>query len=451
LGLNKDDNYLGLGIADALINRLSSIREVIVLPTSSVIKYDGIEQDAVAAGRELGVESLIDGRIQRSDNRIRVTAQLVNICDGTIVWGNKFDEKFTDIFTVEDRVSEQVADALTLRLSGEERRLLTRRYTEDIEAYQLYLKGRYHWNKRSAEGLKEAIDYFKQAIALDASYALAYAGLADCYGLLSNYDVTSPQSTMLNAKAAALRALEIDYTLAEAHVSLGLVHKDYDWDFEEADREFKLAIDLNPGYSTAYHWYAENLVALGRVDEAIEAVSRAKELEPLSPMIGCQVGWVLYHARRYDEAIEQFQKMLEMDSGFWVARLFLGMAYEQIGLYEEALLELDRARELSGGHMETLAFMGHIYAVLGKRGAALKVLEQLKRRSKQKYVSPFTMALIHIGLGNKERALDLLEEACENRDTILIYFLRFPHLDNLRSEQRFINILQRMGLKQQSD
>ncbi|MGH9847774.1 MAG: winged helix-turn-helix domain-containing tetratricopeptide repeat protein, partial [Blastocatellia bacterium] len=395
LGGEGGDEYLGLGIADAIITRLSNLRQIVVRPTSSVRRYASAAQDPLVAGRELRVEAVLEGNIQRAGNRIRATVQLVSVRDEAPLWAEKFDVEFKDIFTVEDATSEQVARALILKLTREERELLAKRYTADSEAYQLYLKGRYNWNKRSRGGLRTAGAYFQQAIDKDPGYALAYAGLADCYNLHSYYGELSPRESFPKAKAASIKALELDEGLAEAHTSLAFVRAWYDWDWPSAESEFQRALELNPNYATAHHWYALFLMAMERAGEALEEIRRAQEIDPLSLPINRDVGLVYYRARHGDRAIEQYLKTIELDPGFWSAHQHLGWAYEQKAMYEEAIAELNQAIAAAGDRTRIWAELGHVYAVSGRREEAEKVLGELQERAAQGYVSPYEIALIY--------------------------------------------------------
>ncbi|MGH9752968.1 MAG: tetratricopeptide repeat protein, partial [Blastocatellia bacterium] len=385
LGAEGGDEYLGLGIADAIITRLGNLKQIVVRPTSSVRKYAGSAQDPIVAGHELRVEAVLEGNIQRAGDRIRATVQLVSVRDEAPMWAEKFDVEFKDIFTVEDSTSEQVVEALILKLTHEERERLTRRYTEDIEAYQLYLKGRYYWNKRSSGGFKKASSYFQQAIDKDPGYALAYAGLADCYNLHSYYGEMAPQESFPKAKAASSRALEIDDMLAEARTSLAFVRAWYDWDWPAAESEFHRALELNPNYATAHHWYALFLMAMERADEAIEEIKRAHEIDPLSLPINRDVGLVYHRARLYDRAIEQYLKTIELDPGFWSARQHLGWAYEQKAMYEEAIAEFNQAIASVGDRRKLRAELAHVYAVSGRREEAEKAIGKLKEQSTHPY------------------------------------------------------------------
>jgi TolB-like protein/Flp pilus assembly protein TadD len=393
LSNEASDEYLGSGMADALITKLSNIRQITVRPTSAVIKYaaKGNAQDPLAAGRELGVDSVLEGTIQRAGERVRVTVQLISVRESVPLWAHSFDERFTDIFTVQDSISAQVADALTLKLTGEEQKLLAKRYTDNVEAYQSYLRGRYFMNKRNEEGLRKGIGYFTEAIEKEPGYALAYAGLADAYSVLGFYqfDKLAPEESFQRAKAAALKALELDETLAEAHASLALARVDVDHDEAGAEREYRRAIELNPNYATAHHWYSDFLAALDRQDEAMAEIRRALELDPLSLVINATLGERLFYARRYDEALIQLHKTLEMDDGFGPAHYLLGLTYEQKGMYLESIAELNRARELSGGSPWMVAALGHSLAMAGRRAEAQQVLVELKQLSARMQVSPY--------------------------------------------------------------
>jgi TolB-like protein/Flp pilus assembly protein TadD len=440
------DEYLELGIADALITKLSNLSRVVVRPTSSVRKYAGLEQDSVAAGGELMVEWVLEGNIQKLDDRIRVTARLVKVAGGRSVWADKFDEKLTDIFAVEDSISERVAAALALKLTGEERERLTKRHTENIEAYQAYLKGRFFWNKRTTRWLKKSVQYFEQAIDLDPDYALAHVGLADSYTLLVTWEALTPEDGFSKAKRAARIALEIDDTLGEAHAGLAhtLLHT---WEWERAEQSFKRAIDLNPGYATAHQWYSEYLAAVGAFDKSVAEINRALELDPVSVNINADVGKMLYFARRYDEAIEQLKQTIEMEPGFWSPRHLLGQAYTQKGMYEEAIAESQKAMEFSGKGNLSVILVGHAYAASGNRSEALAVLDRLKELSKERYFSPYRVALIYAGLGHGDEMFQWLDRAYEKRDANLIWLKVDPILDRYRSDSRFADLSHRVGFK----
>jgi DNA-binding winged helix-turn-helix (wHTH) protein/TolB-like protein/Flp pilus assembly protein TadD len=440
LGADASDEYLGLGLTDALITRLGGISQITVPPTSTVKKYASQEQDPVIVGRDLSVESVLEGSIQRVDDRFRLTVQLVRVADGRQLWTDKFDEK---------RVSARVAEALALKLNGDEKQRLTKRYTENSEAYQLYLKGRYYWNKRSPEGLNKGIECFNQAIALDPNYALAYAGLADCHNMLGDYALMLPNQTFLKGMGAASKALELDETLAEAHASLALAKLYYEWDFPGAEKQFQRALHLNPNYATAHQWYGEYLMLMGRADESLAEMRRAQELDPLSLIINTAVGYALWNARRYDEAIDQLRKTLELDANFLPAVAFLDMAYERKGMDQEFIASYQKEMILSGYSPAEAAAFREIYFKSGMHGFWLKILAWLKQEQvKRKYLAPIHMALGYVFLGQKDQAFAWLEKAYAERSGWMVHLKVDPRFDSLRSDPRFADLVRRVGLPQ---
>jgi DNA-binding winged helix-turn-helix (wHTH) protein/tetratricopeptide (TPR) repeat protein len=438
--------YLGLGMADVLITRLGNIKQLLVRPTSAVVKYDNLEQDPVVVGGELGVESVLEGTIRSLGEKLRVTVQLVDVQQKSPVWAEKFDENFTDMFTVEDSIAEKLIPALMLTLNARETRRIRRRFTENAEAYHAYLKGRYYWNKQTAEGLQKSVEYFEQAIAIDPNYALAYAGLADAYNLIGTWGGVHPTQVLPRAKALSLRAIEIDEAIAEAHASLGATRAAYDWDWSGAENEFKRAIELSPGYATAHHAYAMVcLLPLGRLEEALAEIKRALELDPVSLFINASVGMVLNYMGRYDEAIEQLERVFELEPNFYLSYWCLGYAYEQKGSYEEAIESYQKARMLSGASSSTTRTLGHLYAVSGKVEEAQTLLNELKEVSQHRYVSPYDIAGIYAGLGQREKALEWLEQACLDHSGSLVWLKLDNTFKSLRPEPAFRELLQRIN------
>lgn len=439
------DEYLGIGMADALITRLSGLKRVSVRPTSAVLKYSRSGVDPAASGRELEVDAVLEGSIRKAGDTVRVTVQLVSVQSGAQLWASKFDEKASDVFTVEDRVSARVSEALTLNLTGDEKMRLARRHTENTEAYQAYLRGRFFWARDRPDMLRKAIEYFQQAIKIDPDYALAYSGLADSYSGLGNVrvGVQPPNEVMPQAKAAALKALELDDTLAEAHASLGSIRMRYDLDWSSAENEYKRAIELNPTDARMHQWYASLLSARGRHDEAIAEIERAKELDPVSVVISSVSGMFLFHARRYDEAIDAFSKTLEMDPSYGHARGYLGATYEQKGMFQEAIEAFKK--NVEANREMNLQPLGHAYALAGKRAEALAILDELKEMSKQRYVPAYFMAVVYTGLNDKTRAIEWLEKGYQERSGGLIFINVDPRFDVLRSDPRFQDLLRRMG------
>ncbi len=453
------DEYLGLGMADDLITRLSNLRRVIVRPTSAVLKYAGGEPNPpspqnppnpVAIGQALGVESVLEGSIRRSGERIRVTVQLVSVRDGSPLWAEKFDQKFTDILSVQEAVAERVAQALALQLSGDERKLLTKRYTNNTEAYRRYLEGRYFLNKRTQAGYEKCLESFQQAIKLDQSYAPAYAGMADAYNMIGLYVFTflPPREVYPKAKEAAREALKLDDALGEAHTSLAYAKLNYDWDWPEVEREYKRAIELKPDDGNLQHWYSHYWMTRGRVEESLAASLRAIELNPFDLAINAHLGWHYLFARQNERAAEHLLKTIELDPNFVNTRFYLGLMYEQKGMNEAAIAEFGKAVALSGeGRRPVMeAALGHAYAVAGKKAEAQRAIERLKMAARRRYISPYSIAVIYLALGDKEQALNWLNKAYEERDNWLIYLKVEPRLDPLRSDARFDDLLRRVGL-----
>jgi serine/threonine-protein kinase len=445
--VETDTDYLSDGLAESLVYRLSQLPNLRVSPTSSVFRYKGKEIDAVKVGQELGVRAVLSGRIvQRGDN-LTVSAELVDVRDNKLLWGEQYDRKMSDLLATQREIAQEIVEKLKLKVSGEEK-AFAKNYTESSEAYQLYLKGRFYWNKRTRDGLTKSIGYFNQAIEKDPGFVLAYAGLADCYVVPANPQ--PPREKMPRAKAAALRALELDETLAEAHTSLARVFATYDWDWRSAEKEYKRAIELNPRYALAHQWYSGCLELMGRRNEAIAERKRAQELDPLSLTINFGQAMAFYQARNYDQAIEQFRKTLELDQNFPPVHTFLPAAYEQKGMYDKAIAEFKNASPQQGSAESAMAMagLGHVYAVSGKKDEAQALLNQLKRLSEKQYVSADSIALIYAGLGEKDQAFAWLERAYVERSFGMPNLNTEPRWDSLRSDPRFADLLRRVGLPQ---
>ncbi|MEO8436480.1 MAG: winged helix-turn-helix domain-containing protein, partial [Pyrinomonadaceae bacterium] len=444
LAVNNRDESLELGMTETLIARLSSLKEIVVRPTSAVRKYNGLEQDAVAAGRELQVESVLDGSLQRAGDRLRVTVRLVRVADGQTLWAERFDENFTDVFAVQDRVSARVVGLLAVKLTGPEQTLLAKRYTDNTAAYEMYLKGRYFWNKFTPADHQRAAEYFNQAIATDPTYALAYTGLANTYGASAVSSWIVPSDGYPKEKAAAQKAVQLDETLAEAHASLGAVTMFYDLDWANAEREYKRAIELNPNYETSYELYAYLLSATGRLDEGIEMAKRGLAVDPLSVLLIGDTGMTYYFARRYDEAIRTYQTSIQLDPHDAFGHVYTATAYVQKGKYDQAIAACQKAIDASERSSLVLAVLGYAQAAAGRKGEALKVLDELKAMSKQKYVSPYDLAVLYTGLGEKDRALEQLSKAYEERAGWIINLKVEPLFDPLRSDPRFAELVRRL-------
>ncbi len=444
LAANSRDESLELGMSDSLITGLGSVRQIAVRPISAVRRYTDLEQDAAAAGRELQVDSVLEGNIQRDGDQIRITARLVRAKDGKTLWTEAFDETFTNIFAVQDLISQRIVGALALQLSGHERDHLTKKYTTNTEAYQLYLKGRYFWNKATPDGFQKSISFYTRAIEIDPNYALAYAGLADAYNLLGSYGVLPIKESHPKARAAAEKALLIDGELAEAHTSLAAVIADYYWDWTAAESHFKQAIDLNPNYPVARYWHSQHLARMGRLDESIEEARVARQLDPVSSHAIAHVGLALYRARRYDEAIAELQKALEIDPKTLDAHILLGFVYVQQKKSEEAIREFQTVAELSERNPSLLALLGYGYGTAGKRGDAEAIRNELATNLRP---YPFEIAMINIGLGEQEQAFEWLHKAYNERAWQLGFLKVEPLFDPLRGDPRFAELLRQINLE----
>ena len=417
----KREASLEMGMTDTLIARLSNIHEIIVSPLSAVRKYVDLDQKPICAGRELEAESVLEGYVEKANHRIRVTVRLLDVSTGSCLWSGIFDEKFTNIFDVQDAISERVVAALTLPVSTQERKQLTRRYTENVKAYDFYLMGRHCWNKVVPLEIQKSIGFFKQALELDPNYALAYEGLAGAYRSLAIASDARPKEAFRKAKAAAQRAIEIDEQLPLPHAYLAFIHFWFDWDWAAAEKEARRAIECDPHSAPAYLAYAHLLSDLGRHEEAIAAQARARELEPLSLIINAMEGQFFYHAGRDEEANACLLRTLELEPRFWIAHLVLGKIHLRQRRYAEAIACFKKARQFSGDNSEAISMIGYALAQSGHDAGARGLLGQLQ--ASEKYVPPYNIAVIYNGLGETGNALDWLERACEHRD-VRLSFLR---------------------------
>ena len=433
---DTDTEYFNDKITESLINNLSQLPKLRVVPRSLVFGYKGREVDLRKIGREMNVRTVLTGRVHRRGDTLSIQVDLIDVANVSQLWGQHYDRKISDILLVQEDISNDIFANLRMKLSVEEKK--------QLDAFSLYLKGRNYLNKRTADGLQQGIEYFQQAIEVDPDYAPAYAGLADCYNMLVVYGISKPQEAFPRAKEAALKALKIDDTLAEAHTSLAFVKHRWDWERADAEHQFRLAIRYKPGYAPAHQWFSSYLVAVERFDEAIAEARRAQELEPLSFISNLHLGWILYLAGRYDEAIDHCNKLLEVDPNFFPAHRYLGLAYEQKGMYPEAISEFEKGVKLSGSPL-MIALLGHAYAASGNKAEARRVLAELEQQ-KQKYVSPYTVAAIYAGLGEKDQAFKWLEKAYSERDIWLMNLRVDPVFKNLRSDSRFADLLHRLEL-----
>lgn len=443
LGAEAGDELTGPGMADALITRLSNSRRLTVRSTSASLRYAG--QDPIAAGRELNVDCVLDGKFQRAGDRMRVTVQLVRVRDGAALWAATFEEKSTDIFAMQDSISEQVAGALTLRLTREDRERMLKRYTESAEAYQAYLKGRFLLDRRTNESVQRARDYFQEAVERDPRYALAYAGLADCYHRFAQFRLAPTSEVIPKATEAVTTALRLDETLAEAHATLGVINFRYLWDLTAADREFRRALELDPHYATAHMWYGLHLMAQRKFAEADTEMRRALELEPLSITINNAMGDYYFQLRDYDRALEHYRKTVEMDPSLLTAQVGIARAYEQKGMYREAFEQYEKAREKTSEKLLPSA-AGYAYAVSGRKDEARKMIKRLTTGTKEFANNPYLAAVIHAGLGERDAAFVWLERAFDERSLMPGSLLFDPRLDSLRDDARFKQLVRRMNL-----
>jgi TolB-like protein/Tfp pilus assembly protein PilF len=438
LSRDPDNAYFAAGIQDEIITRLSKIGDLKVISCTSTQRFKSAPDDIPAIAAQLRVANVLEGSVQRTPDKVRVNVQLIKAATDDHLWADTFDRQLTDIFGVESEIAKTIAETLRAKLSGSEQNAIAARPTENTDAYQLYLRGRFFWNKRTGQNLNKAADYFNQAIAADPNYALAYVGLADSYVLMPLYGAGTPQDCYPKAKAAAEKALQLDDTLAEAHTSLAQIFCYYDLDFVRAAREYQRAIELNPNYPTAHQWYGSSaLTALGRFDEAIAEVKRAIALDPLSLVINADLGNSYYRARRYDEAIKQLRKTVDLDPGFYYAHWNLGSALAANGDLAGAIEEYEKARSLNDDP-SMLGLLGNAYAAAGKKSEAIKIRDELEAISKQRYVSDYSFAIVNLGLGYRDEALRRLQRSYQGRAGDSLRFIRVdPLLDPLRRDPRF--------------
>ncbi|OGF53634.1 MAG: hypothetical protein A2Z21_05290 [Candidatus Fraserbacteria bacterium RBG_16_55_9] len=447
LSTDPQDEYFTDGMTEELIYTLSKICCLRVIAQTSVMRYKDARKSVAEIGRELKVGTVLEGSVRKAGNKLRITVQLIDVRSEEHLWSEKYDRELEDVFAIQSDIAHRVAEALQVELLAKEKSQIDKKATENLEAYQLYLKGRYFWNKWTAGGMKKGIEFFTQAITTDPNYALAYAGLADSHSGLGSSEALGlpPKEALQRAKKAAEKALELDETLAEAHTSLGLIQLHYEWNWANAKSELMRAIELNANHADAYHWYSHYWILLGQTNESLVASKRALELDPLDVEMIVHLAFHHFFARQYDLALEQCQKALEMDPSFFEAHLFLGWAYEQKAMYEEALAALQAARRIEDSP-RTLVWMGRTYAMSGRRDEAMRMLNELDELSRRRYVSPYDMATILMSLGEKDQAFEWLDKAYEARTSWLVYLKVDPRFDSLRSDPRFMALLKKMGL-----
>jgi TolB-like protein/tetratricopeptide (TPR) repeat protein len=442
-------DYFADGMTEALITSLAKIKALRVISRTSAMQYKGIRKSLPQIARELNVDAVIEGSVVRSGERVRIAAQLIHATTDQHLWAESYDRDFRDVLSLQSKIARKVAEEVRIVLTPEERARLDSVHRVNPEAHEWYLKARYHWNKRTEESVKKALSYFHRAIDADPTYAQGYAGLADSYNILGYYNALPPFEAYPKGKAAARKALELDHSLAEPHATLGVVKRDFEWDWPGAEEEFQRAIDLNPGCVDAYHWCGTLFSMLGRHADALREKSRALELDPLSLVIRTDLGRMFYFSRDYDRSLEQYLAALDMDPNFVSAHLWIGHVYQQKGRLEDAILELKTGVHLSSNSPYALARLGHGYATAGKLNEARSLLGQLHALSTHRYVSPYDIAIVHLGLQEIDAAFAWLTKALEQRSLWLGYLNVEPQLDPLRSDPRFQDLLQRIGLLNQ--
>ena len=447
---NQNLDYLSDGITETLIDRLSALPELRVVPRNTVFRYKGKDTDPLAVGRDLKVRALLSGRVIKRGSDLSISVELVDAVRDSQVWGATYNGRSSDLLTVEDAVVEQISTRLRPRIGRPEETKLLRLDTDNTDSYELYLKGRYEWNQRTETTLKKGIDYFQQAIAKDPAFARAYAGLADSYFILGNFTFVSPGEAYPKARAAALEALRRDDRLAEAHTSLACVLEAFDWDWAGAGREFRRALALDPSYATGRAWYAQYLVLAGQPGEAVDQIRTAQRLDPLALVDNVIAGRIFYYLGQYDQAIQEFTKTLDLEPGYAAARLGLGQVYEAQGRTREAVVELERARASDQDSALILAGLAHALAVSGDRKGAQEMLAELREMSRRGYVSPANLALVYAGLNQPEETLAALELSCRERSNWIPYLRIDPRFNTLRSNPRFIQIVRQVGVPQQA-
>lgn len=443
---NPETEFLSDGVSDSLITRLSQLSSLRVISRTSVFRFKGQAIDPCAVGRELEVGAVLVGRMVTRGNALSISLELIDTRDNSIIWGDRYNRNINDLLTVEDEISQSVAEKLQLRLTGGAHTRLPKRSQQNPEAYRLYLKGRYYWNKRTGDAFRRGLDFFNQAIEVDPGFALPYAGIADSYAMAVFNIMISPREGLPKARAAAIRALELDERLPEAHSSLAFVKMFYDWDWAGAENEFRRTFELNPNYSIARQWYAMELAALGRHEEAVQETERGLQIDPLSLSINATSSLLLYFVRQYDEGLNQGLATVDMDPNFFASHFASALALEQKGQLEKAITEFKASVNLSGRWPLFLAGYGHACAAAGNRGEALKVIAELRDISLRKYVSSFAVAAVYAGLRDKDLALSWLEKAYDERGTWMIFLNVHPYFDFLRNEPRFQQLLRKIGL-----
>jgi TolB-like protein/Tfp pilus assembly protein PilF len=445
---NPEVDYLADGISESIINRLSRLSKLRVMARATVFHYKGKEIDPREVAHDLGVGAVLVGRIQQLGHDVIIRAELVDGTTGDQLWGEQYHRPIEDLFAMEEEISREISDKLSVKLSAADRLKLSTRYTDDLEAYQLYLRGRYFWNKRPQEGFMKGLDYFQQALERDPLYALAYSGLADAYAVLGSWEsgAMAPREAMPKAKKAAEEALRLDGSVAEAHASLAYVKLHYDWDWAGSENGFRRSLELKPNYGVAHHWFSHHWMAMGCKEESLGESRRAIESDPLDPVFNIHLAWHRWLAREYDEAVEQCRTTSEIHSDYIWAPFFIGLAFEQTGNFREAVSQFERAVALSSGNTVMTAGLGHAYALAGQKAEARDVLAKLIDLADRQHVSTYEIAVIYVGLRQTDDAFAWLQRAVEERSGWLAYLKVEPRLDPIRSDPRFDELMAQVGL-----
>jgi TolB-like protein/tetratricopeptide (TPR) repeat protein len=442
MSADKSQEYFTDGLTEELIDALAKAPGLRVVARTSSFAFKGKQQDIREIGGTLKVGMVVEGSVRQTGERLRITAQLNSVKDGFHIWSETYERDRKDIFAVQEEIARSVVGALKIRLAAQPNKRLATQPTPSLEAYSLYLKGRYFWNERTVEALARARQYFEEAIRIDPNYALAYAGLADAY--VQGPVGLPPSEAVPKARAAARKAIEIDDRLAEPHSSLGFIHFNHDWDWPGAEQEFKRAIELNPNYANAHHAYSHYLTAMGRHSESLHESQRALDLDPLETIINTHMEWHFLYARQYDQALAKCRQTLEHDPNFLMSKLILGQTYQQKGMYQDAIASFQNSLRLSKDDLE-VGYLGNALAVAGRKEDALRVLGDLQKLSKERHVSPYSIALVYVGLGERDHALEWLERAYAERSPQLVVLKVEPRLDGIRSDPRFGALMAKMG------
>ncbi len=443
---DMENEYFCDGLAEELINSLMKLDKLRVAARTSTFSFKGRESDVRYIGQALNVQTVLEGSVRKAGNRLRITVQLINVVDGYQLWSERYDRQLEDVFEIQEEIALAIVDSLKVKLLSNEKAVLRKRYTDNVEAYQLYLKGRL-WNRRTADGFKSAIGYFKQAIELDDEYAVAYSGLADYHSLLGFYEILPPGIAAERSKEYANKAIELDNTIAETHASYGATLGLFDWNREKAQKEYERAIEINPNYLAAHQFYSLNLLLEGRIPEGLEKAKHCLEIDSLLPVINANLAWHYYLSRQYEKAEEQALLTIKIEPNHFTAHWILGITYAAQKRFDKAIEALQNGVTTGSNRAFVVAELGRVLAMAKKKREARKILSDLEKAAVENYVSPINFAKIHLGLGETEKVFEWLEKGLKERSLRMPFFIIDPQLDELHSDERLINIAQTAGLK----